>query len=163
VHHEFLYQGQTVNHWYYLKVLKRLRENVRSNKPKLWKNNSWFLHHDNAPAHALLLIRDFLAHTSTTVLPQPPCSPDLAPADFFLFPKLKSALKGRFQTIQVITEISQKELRAVPKKEYQDCFQKWQRRWERCINAGGEYFEDDKDRSVAGMSEEIIKNSFETF
>jgi hypothetical protein len=29
MHREFLYQGQTVNLWYYLEVLKRLRENVR--------------------------------------------------------------------------------------------------------------------------------------
>jgi hypothetical protein len=29
VHHEFLHQGQTMNRWYYLEVLKRLRENVR--------------------------------------------------------------------------------------------------------------------------------------
>jgi hypothetical protein len=30
VRHEFLRQGQTVIHWYYLEVLKRLRENVRT-------------------------------------------------------------------------------------------------------------------------------------
>jgi hypothetical protein len=59
VHHELLHQGQTVNVWYYLEVLKRLRENVRRKRPQLWRNNSWFLHHDNAPAHASLLIRDF--------------------------------------------------------------------------------------------------------
>jgi transposase len=94
------------------------------------------LHHDNAPAHASLLIRDFLANMNTAVLPQPSYSPDLTPADFFLFPKLKSTLKGRFQTIQAITENSLMELSAIPKKTYQDCFQKWQRRWERCINAG---------------------------
>jgi hypothetical protein len=93
VHHEFLHQVQTVNRWYYLKVLKGLRENVRRKRPQLWRNNSWFLHHDNVPAHALLLIHDFLANTNTTVLPQPPCSRDLAPAHFFLFPKLKSTLK----------------------------------------------------------------------
>jgi hypothetical protein len=98
------------------------------------------------------------------VLPQPPCSPDLAPADFVLVLKLKSTLKGRrFQTIQDIAENSQTRLRAIPKKAYQDCFQKWQRRWERCINAGGEYFEGDKAHSVAGISEIIIKNSSETF
>jgi hypothetical protein len=85
------------------------------------------------------------------VRPQPPYSPDLAPADFILIPKLKSTVKGRFQTIQEITENSQTELRAIPKKAYQDCFQKWQRHWERCINAGGEYFEGDKAPSVAGM------------
>jgi transposase len=70
----------------------------------------------------ITLIRDFLANTNTTVLPQPPYSPDLAPADFLLFPTLKSTLKGRFQTIQEITENSQKELPAIPKKAYQDCF-----------------------------------------
>jgi hypothetical protein len=94
LHHEFSCQGQTVNRWYYLEVLKRLRENVRRKRPQLWKNNYGFLHHDNVPAHALLLIRDFLANTNTTVLPQPPCSPDLPPSDFFLFPKLKSTLKA---------------------------------------------------------------------
>jgi hypothetical protein len=60
-----------------------------------------------------------------TVLPQPPYSPDLASADFFLFPKLKSTLKGRqFQTIRELMENSQMELHVIPKKAYQDCFQK---------------------------------------
>jgi transposase len=117
VHREFLRQGQTVNRWYYLEVLKHLRENVRRKRPQLWRNNSWFLNHDNEPAHASLRIRDFLANTKTTVLPQPSYSSDLAPADFFVFPKLKSTLKGRrFQTIQDISENSQKELRAIPIK-----------------------------------------------
>jgi hypothetical protein len=52
--------------------------------------------------------------TNTAVLPQPPYSPGLVPADFFLFPKLKPTLNGRrFQTIQEITENSQTELRAI--------------------------------------------------
>jgi hypothetical protein len=28
------------------------------------------------------------------VVPQPPCGPDLSPADFFLFSQLKAILKG---------------------------------------------------------------------
>jgi hypothetical protein len=40
VHHEFLRQGQTVNHWYNLEALKRLRENVRRKRPQLWRNSS---------------------------------------------------------------------------------------------------------------------------
>jgi hypothetical protein len=59
--------------------------------------------------------------------------------------------------IQEITENSQMQLCAIPKKVYQGFFQKWQRRWERCINAGGEYYEGNKAHSVAGMSEKIIK------
>jgi broad specificity phosphatase PhoE len=44
-----------------------------------------------------------------------------------------------------------------PEKAHQDCFQKWQWRWERCINPGGEYFEGNKAHSVADVSERIIK------
>jgi hypothetical protein len=110
------------------------------------------------------VIHDFLANMNITVLPQPPYSPDLASADIFLFPKLKSTLKGRrFRMIQEITENSQTELRAIPKKAYQNCFQKWQRCWELCINAGEEYFEGDKGHSVTGLSENIMKNSSEIF
>jgi len=62
---------------------------------------TWLLHHDNA-SHALL-IREFCAKNQMTVLPQPPYSPDLVPANFFMFSKLKSVLKGRrFDTIEEI-------------------------------------------------------------
>jgi len=40
------------------------------------------LHHDNAPAHASLLIREFFTKHEKTLVPQPPDSPDLTPADF---------------------------------------------------------------------------------
>jgi transposase len=41
------------------------------------------------------LVKDFLAENSVTTVEYPPCSPDLNPADFYLFPPLKSTLKGR--------------------------------------------------------------------
>jgi len=84
------------------------------------------LHHDNAPAHASLLIREFLAKQETIFVPQPPYSPDLAPVDFLLFPKLKSTLKGRrFQTIEEIKENSLQDLRAILQNTFQDAFQNW--------------------------------------
>jgi histone-lysine N-methyltransferase SETMAR len=132
----------------------------------VWKTKYTTIHSQlKSCGETSLLIRDLLANMNTTMLPQPLYSPDLALADFFLFPKLKSNLKGRqFQTIQEITEKSQMELRAILKKAYLDCFQKWQWLWERCINAGGEYFEGDKAHSVAGMSKKNYKkNSCETF
>src|SRR5215469_3422364 len=83
VHHEFVARGETVNKEFYLKVMKRLREAVRRKRPEAWTNKTWMLHHDNAPAHASLLIREFLAKQEKIVVPQPPYSPDLSPADFF--------------------------------------------------------------------------------
>jgi hypothetical protein len=82
-----------------------------------------------------------------TVLTHLPYSPDLAPADFLLFPKLKYPLKGqRFSTVDEIKENSLTELRAIPETAFQDCFQQWKRRWKKCINQEGEYFESDKSQ-----------------
>ena len=108
------------------------------------KNNSWILHHDNAPAHSSLLVRDFLAKTNTTVMPKPPYSPDLAPSDFFLIPKLKKPMNGhRFSTIEEIKTASLKELKAIPQNDYQKCFDDWKKRWHKCIISNGDYFEGD--------------------
>ncbi|UYV84416.1 hypothetical protein LAZ67_X002056 [Cordylochernes scorpioides] len=94
VHHEFLLQGRTVKREYYLQIMRNLCEAIRQKRPDLWKNKNWLLHHDNAPAHTSLFVRDFLAKNNTLMMLQPPYSPDLAPCDFFLFPKLKRPMKG---------------------------------------------------------------------
>jgi hypothetical protein len=48
-------------------------------------------------------VREFLASKQITVLEPLPYSPDLAPSDFFLFPKLKEILKGRHFDINDIS------------------------------------------------------------
>ena len=55
---------------------------MRRKRSEAWTNKTWMLHHDNAPPHASLLIREFLAKQDRIVVPQPPYSPDLAPDDF---------------------------------------------------------------------------------
>jgi hypothetical protein len=67
VRYEFVPTGQTVNQVYYLEVLKKLREKVRRKRPELFAKNSWILHHDNAPAHTALSVREFLATKQITV------------------------------------------------------------------------------------------------
>jgi len=95
VHYEFVPTGQTVNQFYYLEVLKRLREKVRRKRPKLFTNNSWILHHDNATAHAALSVREFLATKQITVLEHPAYSPDLASSDFFSVPEDKGNIERK--------------------------------------------------------------------
>jgi histone-lysine N-methyltransferase SETMAR len=75
-------------------VLTRLGECVPRKKPGLWPDKL-NLHHDYAPAHDALRVNKFLAKNSITKMDHPPYSPDLAPCDFWLFPKLKNALKGQ--------------------------------------------------------------------
>ena len=114
-------------------------------RPDARRENRQMLQHDNAPSHSSFLVRDVLAKHATTVLPQPPYSPDLAPADFFLFPKLKSTLKGhRLESVKAIKTNSLAHLRYIPKTAFQECFRTLKKRWQRCIQSRGEYFEGDK-------------------
>ena len=56
----------------------------------------------------------FLVKHPITQVTQPPYSPDLVPCNFWLFPKLKSPLKGkRFQTISEIQENTMGQLMAI--------------------------------------------------
>ena len=117
--------------------LRRLREAIR-------KKRLFLLHHDNAPAHRSSLVSDFLEKYGTVTVPQPPYSPDLAPADYFLFPKLKMRLKGRrFQVIEDIKKELPRDLKAIPKSAYEKCFQSWTERWRKSITRRGDYFEGD--------------------
>ena len=125
-----------------MEVLRRLRESVRRKRPEKW-DGDWILHHDNAPAHTSHLVQKFLAKHGTAQLQQPPYSPDLAPCDFFLFPRLKKVLKGhRFEATEDIKRNSTKTLLDIPKEEFPKCFQQWQKRWAKCVAAEGNYVED---------------------
>jgi len=64
------------------------RENPEK-RPKKWADNSFLLHHNKAPVHRAHAVKEFLAKTKITVLSHPSYSSDLAPCDYFLFPKLK--------------------------------------------------------------------------
>jgi hypothetical protein len=47
-------------------------------------------------AHNALSVKQFLATKNVSVLEHPPFSPDFAPCDFCLFPKIKSLLRGTY-------------------------------------------------------------------
>jgi len=144
VNHEFVPEYQTVNAEFYCNVLRRLREDIRRKRPELCCAGNWLLHDDNAPSHRDLVTREFLAHKGIITLPNPPYSPDLAPCDFFLFPKMKLQLKGRrFDRVEEMQRESQNVLGALREQDFQHAFQQWQRRWDRCVAAQGYYFEGD--------------------
>ena len=144
MHKEFVPTGQTVISGFYRDVLRRLHVNVRRRRPKLWRVQTWLLHHDNAPSHTSVLTQQFLVKNKIAIIPHPPYSPDLAPCDFFLFPKMILKLKGRrFDTIEEIQAESQRMLDTLIEKDLQEAFQKWRRRWDWCLHAGGNYFEGD--------------------
>ena len=86
----------------------------------------------------------FLATKQITVLEHPAYSPNIAPSDFFLFPKIKEKLEERhFDDIDDIRSNTKAALKAIPQNHFQKCFEGWTRRWYRCIASQGEYFEGD--------------------
>jgi len=145
VHMDWVPEGQTVNQVCYKEVLTNLRERVRRRRrPEMWKNSSWVLHQDNAPAHNALSVKTFLTKHKITMLKHPPYSPDLAPCDFFLFPKINSALKGtRFQSVDAVKAKATELMNKLSEDDLQHCFQQWKICMERCRFWGGEYIEGD--------------------
>ena len=100
------------------------------------------LHHDNASSHMAHKTQDFLRENHITVLPHPPYSPDLAPLDFWVFPKLKEALHDRkFLRIQDLAQAINQLLKAHPEQWYADCMQTWMERLQQCVHVNGEYIE----------------------
>jgi len=78
------------------------------------------------------------------VLEHPAYSPDLAPTDFFLYPKIKEILKGRyFDDIDDIRSNTTTALKAFSQNQFQNCFEGWTRCCHGCIASQGEYFEGD--------------------
>jgi hypothetical protein len=78
------------------------------------------------------------------VIRYPPYSPDLAPCDFFLFPKMKLKPKGcQFDAIEQIQAKLQRVHDSLKEKNFQEAFQIWRREWDWCLHTGGNYFEDD--------------------
>jgi histone-lysine N-methyltransferase SETMAR len=146
VHYAFIAQGQTVNQLCYLEVLTMLRESVRRKRPGLWPDK-WILHHDNAPVQDALRVCKFLAKNSITKMDHPPYSPDIAPCSFWLFPKLKNALKGqRFVDSYDIQRNVKTLRRVIPEHDFQDCFRQWHHRLTKCVASQGEYFEGNSSR-----------------
>ena len=93
--------GQTVNKEYYVEVLREFRKRFRRKRPALFKSGQWHFQQDNAPVHNSILVTDYLTKMCIKIVPHPPYSPDLAPCDFWLFPKLRGC---RYERIEEMKE-----------------------------------------------------------
>jgi len=90
-------------------------------------------------------VKQFLANKNITVLEHPPYSPDLAPYDFYLFPKIKSVLKGtHFVSVENVKAKKPEILNSLTEHDLRNCFELWQHRMQLCVNSEGNYFEGDR-------------------
>ena len=99
-------------------------------------------HHDNTSVHTAGKTIDFFTQNGVTLLPHPPYSPDLAPCDFFLFPKAKEKLRGiHFSSPEEARRAYEEVVFDIPHERWSECFNKWFERMKRCLECNGEYFE----------------------
>ena len=110
----------------------------------LFKSGQWHFHQNNAPVHNSILVTDYLTKMGIKTVPHRPYSPDLAPCDFWLFPKLKEKLRGcHYETIEEMKEAVTKVIDTFTQEDFHGAFQKLLEWYNKCIAAGGDYFEGD--------------------
>ena len=73
-------------------------------------------------------------------VPHSPYSLDIAPCDFWLFPKLRGC---RYETIEDMKEVVTKDIDTLTQEDFHGVFQKLLGRYNKCIAAWGDYFEGD--------------------
>ena len=98
----------------------------------------WHFHRDNAPVHNSILVTDYLTKMDIKTFPQPSYSRDLAPCDFWLFPKLSGC---RYETYEEMKEAVTKVIDTLTEEDFHWALQKLLERYNNCIAAGGDYFE----------------------
>ena len=73
------------------------------------------------------------------IVAQPHYSSDLAPYDFWLFPKLKENFS--YEIIEEMKEAVTKVIDTLTQEDFHGAFQKLLEWYNKCIEAGGGYFE----------------------
>ena len=137
IHHSWLAKGLGLGLCW---GIKGVQERFRWKRPALFKSGLCHFHQDNAPVHNSILVTDYLTKMGIKTVRQPPYSPDLAPCDFCLFSKLRGC---RYETIEEKKGDVTKVIDTVTQEDFRGAFQKLLERYNKCIAAGGVYFEGD--------------------
>ena len=131
----------TVNADYIVGALKQFFKRMKQKRLQM-VDKGFILHWDNAPVHTTNVVTDFLASKEgVQVLRHPPYSPDLAPCDFFLFPKMKNKLAGESMSSETFHKMWFGVTATLIKDDFTAAYQKWLERQLKCIRVGGSFVE----------------------
>jgi histone-lysine N-methyltransferase SETMAR len=138
---DYLEKSKTITGEYYSNLLTRLDEKIREERPGLQKKKVIF-YQDSAPAHESVLATGKLRDLHYELLEHPLYSPDFAPSDFSLFPKLKIFLAGqRFSSNQEAIAAVERYFADLKKNHYRDGKMALEHRWNKCISLKENYVE----------------------
>ena len=139
---EFLCDGGSINAERYVETLKALKTDIH-NKRRDCPNKPNLLLHDNARPHTAARTKVALEKLRFDLLSQPPYSPDLAPSDFALFPRLKKLLRGRIfdNRDRLEQEVRRTLLFDLPREDFAKAIDDTLCRWQKCVKIKGDYVE----------------------
>jgi histone-lysine N-methyltransferase SETMAR len=117
-------RGSMVNANYIVKALGTFMKHLRKKRPEM-VSQEWFFHWDNAPVHTAAVVKTWLAANSIQLLQHPPYSPNLTPADFFLFRRVKEELAGIRLSPETIKKAWEGVVRDIAMEEFAVAFRRW--------------------------------------
>ena len=120
-----------------VEVLREFRKRFLRKRSVLFKSGQWHFRQDNAPVYNTILVTDYFTKMGIKTVPHPSYSPDLAPWDFWLFPKLRGC---RYEIIEMKEAVT-KVIDSLTQEDFHWAFEKLLERYNKCFAAGGDYFE----------------------
>ncbi len=123
-----------------MEALGKFLKVFRQKRPEMAARDWWF-HWDNAPVHTAAIVKDWMAARQLKVIEHPPYSPDLAPSDFFLLPKVKRELAGLTLTKETFKKEWEGAAKTLKAADVATAFRRWMERCEKCIDIAGSYVE----------------------
>ena len=134
--------GTTITKIYYVYLLiNKLHSEIKKRRRDSISSGV-ILHRDNTSAHTSYHVLSTTHHLRYELLRHPPCSPDLAPSDYYLFLLLKEYLKARrYEDRSALGSSICLCLDGLSKDDFTAPIQQLPERWRKCISVDGRYFE----------------------
>ena len=129
--------GQTVNKEYYVEVLREFRQRFRRKRPALLKSAQWHFQQHNAPVHNSILVTDYLTEMGIRTLVTLPIVQILLPVTFGYSLTLEAVVMRQLRRWKrLFTKVTDMQTQ----EDFHGAFQKLLERYNKCIEAGGDYF-----------------------
>ncbi|CAI9733412.1 Hypothetical predicted protein [Octopus vulgaris] len=138
---DYLQKRHAINGEYYANLLRQLKRALKIKRPGKLAKGVLF-HQDDAPVHKSLVSMAVVRDCGFEVVDHPPCSPDLAPSDYYLFPNMKKHLAGKQHRSDddvmcaVDDFFNQRD-----ESFFTNGIQALQHRWKKCVDREGDYVE----------------------
>jgi hypothetical protein len=126
-------RGATVNANYIVDALGKFLKVFKQKRPVMVAGDLWF-YLDNAPVHTANMVTDWMAARQIWVFQHQPYLPDLASANFFLFPRVKRELACLALSQETFKKEGEGAVRTLLVADFATPFRRWYECCKKCFN-----------------------------